>query len=109
METTQMTGLIRNTIDKFYTKDAVVVTCLDSVKKHIKILDNDLIVEPSAGNGSFISGIKLLSDNHIFYDLEPGNIDIIKQYYCCNMFIITKIPPSPPPFSKSKSSNSFTL
>ena len=81
METTQMTGLIRNTIDKFYTKDTVVVTCLDSVKKHIKILDNDLIVEPSAGNGSFISGIKSLSKHHIFYDLEPENTEIVKQDY----------------------------
>ena len=81
METTQTTGLIRNTIDKFYTKDTVVVMCLNSIKKHIKILDNDLIVEPSAGNGSFISGIKSLSKHHIFYDLEPENAEIVKQDY----------------------------
>jgi predicted RNA methylase len=55
--------------------------CLNSIKKHIKILDNDLIVEPSAGNGSFISGIKSLSNHHIFYDLEPENTEIVKQDY----------------------------
>ena len=63
METIQTTGLIRNTIDKFYTKDCIVNCCLDLVKKYVKINNDDLIIEPSAGNGSFISGIKTLSNN----------------------------------------------
>jgi len=81
METIQTTGLIRNTIDKFYTKDCIVNCCLDLVKKYVKINNNDLIIEPSAGNGSFISGIKTLSNNHLFYDLEPEHTEIIKQDY----------------------------
>ena len=81
METNQTTGLIRNTIDKFYTKDCIVNCCLDLVKKYVKINNDDLIIEPSAGNGSFISGIKTLSNNHLFYDLEPEHTEIIKQDY----------------------------
>ncbi len=81
MKTTQTKGLKRNTIDKYYTKDNIVDLCLNLVKQHIEINNNDLIIEPSAGNGSFISGIKDLSTNYIFYDLDPENIEIVKQDY----------------------------
>ena len=81
METKQTKGLKRNTIDKYYTKDIVVEMCLNLVKKYIEINTDDLIVEPSAGNGSFITGIKSLSSNFRFYDLEPDNDEIIKQDY----------------------------
>ena len=81
METKQTKGLTRNTIDKYYTKDIVVTLCLNLVKKYIEINTDDLIIEPSAGNGSFIAGIKLLTSNYKFYDLEPDNDEIIKQDY----------------------------
>jgi predicted RNA methylase len=85
METKQIKqtkGLKRNIIDKYYTKDTVVTLCLNLIKKNIQIEKNDIIIEPSAGNGSFIVGIKKLSSNHIFYDLEPeNNNEIIKQDY----------------------------
>ena len=81
MQTKQTKGLKRNTIDKYYTKDNVVELCLNNVKKYIQISLNDLIIEPSAGNGSFISGIKSITNNFKFYDLEPDNEEIIKQDY----------------------------
>ena len=81
MNTKQTKGLKRNTIDKYYTKSDVVDTCLSIVTKHISLDPSDLIIEPSAGNGAFIGGIKGLSTNHIFYDLEPENAEIIKQDY----------------------------
>lgn len=81
METNQSKGLNRNTIDKYYTKDNIVEMCLNFVKKYIEITSDDLIIEPSAGNGSFILGIKSLSNNFRFYDLEPDNNKIIKQDY----------------------------
>jgi hypothetical protein len=77
----QTKGLNRNTIDKYYTKNFVVEICLDLVRKYIKINNTDLIIEPSAGNGSFIAGIKSLSNNFIFYDLKPENEEITKQDY----------------------------
>ena len=75
----QTIGLNRDIIDKYYTKPEVVNLCLKLIKKYIQIKPDDLIIEPSAGNGSFISGIKSLSNNYIFYDLEPENPEIIKQ------------------------------
>lgn len=81
MKTKQTKGLKRNTIDKYYTKDTIVDLCINFVKKYININTDDLIVEPSAGNGSFITGIKSLSCNFRFYDLEPDNNEIIKQDY----------------------------
>jgi predicted RNA methylase len=82
METKQTKGFNRNTIDKYYTKNNVVDLCIHLVKKYIQInAENDLIIEPSAGNGSFITSIKSLTNNFKFYDLEPENEEIIKQDY----------------------------
>lgn len=79
MECKQNKGLKRNTMDKYYTKKNIVKDCIKIVKKHLNISKEDLIIEPSAGNGSFISEIKKLSDNYRFYDLYPGNKEIIEQ------------------------------
>lgn len=75
----QNRGLKRNTIDKFYTTNSLVCECIKYIKLHLKIEKEDLIIEPSAGNGSFIEGIKTLSDNNVFYDIEPEHKNIIKQ------------------------------
>lgn len=77
----QQVGLKRNTIDKFYTKQEVVTFCLNNFKKFININNDDLIIEPSAGNGAFINDIKTISINHMFYDLAPDHNDIQKQDY----------------------------
>ena len=78
---TQTKGLKRNIIDKYYTKQNVVNQCVELVKKYITILSNDLIIEPSAGNGSFIENIKTLSNNCKFYDLEPEHNEVYKQNF----------------------------
>lgn len=81
METKQIKGLNRNTIDKYYTKDIAVDMCLTLVKQYLQITPDDLIIEPSAGNGSFIRGIKSITNNYKFYDLEPENDEIVRQDY----------------------------
>jgi len=78
-ELIQDKGLKRKTIDKFYTKKSIVEQCIDLVKQHLNISKEDLIIEPSAGDGSFIEDIKTLSSNYKFYDLEPEHDEIIKQ------------------------------
>jgi len=75
----QLSGLKRNTIDKFYTKGGVVALCIAHLQKNINIDRNDLIIEPSAGNGAFIDTIKTLSDNSLFLDIEPNHNSIKKQ------------------------------
>jgi predicted RNA methylase len=81
MDIKQKKGLNRNTIDKYYTKDTIVDVCINFIKKYMELDKNDLIIEPSAGNGSFIKGIKSLTNNFIFFDIEPDNEEIIKQDY----------------------------
>jgi hypothetical protein len=92
MSIKQTTGLKRNIIDKYYTGLNAVNLCLQLVKENIVIdKENDIIIEPSAGNGSFIDGIKSLSDNYIFMDIEPeNNSEIKKQDYLT--FNLTKLP-----------------
>ena len=68
-------------LNKYYTKDTVVSQCLNLAKQYIKPSKNDLIIEPSAGNGAFIEGIKELSNHYLFYDLNPEHPEIIKQDY----------------------------
>jgi predicted RNA methylase len=75
----QEKGFKRNTIDKYYTKETIVDFCLNHVKQHVLIQPDDLIIEPSAGNGSFIKGIKQLTNHYRFYDLEPEQEEIIQQ------------------------------
>jgi len=77
----QSTGLKRITIDKYYTSKHIVNKCLELIRENNFININDLCIEPSAGNGSFICDIKSLSKNYQFYDLEPDNNEIIKQDY----------------------------
>lgn len=90
METKQTKGLNRNSIDKYYTKDIVVELCINNIKRFLQINPDDLIIEPSAGNGSFITGIKSITSNFIFYDLEPDNHQIIKQDYLLYDYRIIK-------------------
>ena len=75
------TGLKRKTTDKFYTSCLTVEKCIELIKNNINIENNDLCIEPSAGNGSFINSIKTLFKNYIFYDLEPENKEITKLDY----------------------------
>lgn len=77
---TQSKGLNRDTTDKYYTNNSIVDLCYNSIKKHTNInIDDDIVIEPSAGNGAFIDKIKLLCNNYKFYDILPDNNQIIKQ------------------------------
>ena len=81
MTAIQTTGLGRNTIDKYYTRDTVVAMCLSAVAQHIDISPGDICIEPSAGKGAFIDGIKRLFAHFRFYDIIPEHPEIICQDY----------------------------
>ena len=66
---------------KYYTVDKTVKICYNAIKNNIKIRKSDTIIEPSAGNGSFIKYIKKLSNNYKFYDIKPEHKNIIKQNF----------------------------
>lgn len=82
--------------DKYYTKKTVAKECISL----IDLSPYDLVIEPSAGNGSFSSQIKCVA-----YDIEPEGEGILKQDFfelnkpdCKCLLIIGN-----PPFGKRSS------
>jgi predicted RNA methylase len=64
-------------LDKFYTIPAIAEKCLNTIGEKYDWDKWDLVVEPSAGNGSFLS--KIPTDKKIGIDISPEHSDIIKQ------------------------------
>jgi len=64
-------------LDKFYTLPIYSKKCIDKVCELYDIEGWDLIIEPSAGNGSFLNQIP--SNKKIGIDILPEHPDIIKQ------------------------------
>lgn len=72
--------LVRNQgLDKFYTNSNYAEHCINSVFKLYNINSFDLIIEPSAGNGSFLNQLK--TNNKIGIDIFPENKGIIKMNF----------------------------
>jgi hypothetical protein len=64
-------------LDKFYTIPSYSKKCIDKMVELYDITKWDLIVEPSAGDGSFLNQIP--SSNKIGIDISPEQSNIIKQ------------------------------
>lgn len=64
-------------LDKFYTNANIVDLCLNSLNKTKNINNFELIIEPSAGNGSFF--FKLPREKTIGLDISPDHQDILKH------------------------------
>ena len=77
--------LLSNKYDQFYTKEDCSVMCLTNLKNFIDINNFDIVIEPSAGTGSFNKAFRKLFPNYqgkfISYDIDPKADDIIKQDY----------------------------
>lgn len=69
-----------NKYDKYYTNNNVVKLCYKLFNKFIKVSKNDLVIEPSAGNGAFIKYLNKYN-NKLYYDIKPEHKDIIKKNY----------------------------
>ena len=66
MNKTQQTGLVRGTTDKYYTSSNCANLCINTFKENIVITNNDILIEPSAGDGVFIELLKSLSPKCFF-------------------------------------------
>ena len=49
---------MKQNLDKFYTKPDIAEYCVKVLKDKVDIKPNDIYLEPSAGNGSFIPYLK---------------------------------------------------
>lgn len=72
------TGKNRNLIDQFYTKKEVSEKCIKLLLSTINISKKDLLIEPSAGTGSFTDYFKDNNYKIDSYDIEPKK-NYIKQ------------------------------
>ena len=69
-------------MDEYYTNPNVSKKLCFLISKKIKInFEKDLIIEPSAGNGSFIQPIKHMCQNCLFFDINPKTKEIQKKDY----------------------------
>ena len=73
-------------LDKFYTIPAISEKCLESIGSRYKWSEWGLVIETSAGNGSFLTRIP--TAKKIGIDISPEHKDIIKQDF------LTYNPPS---------------
>lgn len=67
----------RRKLEKFYTKDGVVISCMNEIKKvliELNIIPH--ILEPSAGDGAFIKGFENFT--YTAYDICPESDNIKK-------------------------------
>lgn len=75
------TGLKRNNNEQYYTKGEVAQKCIDLTNQHFPLDKFNIIIEPSAGTGSFINGLNNYTEKLISYDIDPKHDSIIKQDY----------------------------
>lgn len=66
-------------LDKFYTKPDVAARCLNRVGEKWGWREWDLVVEPSAGNGSFYTQIPVEARKKVGLDIAPEHDDVIAQ------------------------------
>jgi predicted RNA methylase len=71
------TGVREAGLDQFYTIPAIAERCIQHVGNRYRWSNWGLVVEPSAGNGSFLTRIP--TEKRIGMDLSPQHPDIIQQ------------------------------
>lgn len=64
-------------MDKFYTIPTISLKCINTIGSKYNWDKWDLVVEPSAGNGSFL--LQIPTDKKIGIDISPEHSDIIKM------------------------------
>ena len=59
-------------LQKYYTKQDRIKKCIEIIKENLDIdKENDLIIEPSAGDGRWMPHLYHLCDKVVAYDIEP--------------------------------------
>lgn len=64
-------------LDQFYTKNDIAKSCYNHVLNNFKISDFDIFLEPSAGNGVFLTLFP--EDKKMGIDIDPKDPKIIQQ------------------------------
>lgn len=67
---------IKNNLDKFYTKPEIAAQCVEYASKYFSCVNT--ILEPSAGNGSFLKSLIPYKKTIIALDIAPENTDVVQ-------------------------------
>ena len=68
---------MREHLDKYYTKSDIAKKCCSIFSNKIHVDNkNDVVIEPSAGDGSFVLPLKKMCKNRIFLDIFPEHKDV---------------------------------
>jgi hypothetical protein len=85
-------------LDKFYTLPSISKQCIDYVSEIYDFSNFNLVIEPSAGNGSFLNQIP--SEKKIGLDISPEHENIIQQDFftyspqnVCDSILVIGNPP----------------
>ena len=63
--------------DQFYTPEILSTFCLNLYSKVVTVSkSDDIIIEPAAGSGAFIPGIKALCNNTVLIDVDPKHSSV---------------------------------
>lgn len=72
-------------LSQFYTNKTVSIYCVQLVKQKLKdfINDDDVFLEPSAGQGVFVDSVNQVFPNNkiISFDIDPKREDIVKSNF----------------------------
>jgi len=70
------TGLLRKTTDEFFTNTVIALDCIKLFLQHIAPGPNDILIEPSAGAGSFSHNLQ----GHVYaFDITSRHDSIIEK------------------------------
>jgi hypothetical protein len=70
---------VSNNLTKFYTKPEIATYCVSLFQNHFNITKNDLIIEPSKENGSFLLSLNKINCKKCYLDIVPENKQVFKQ------------------------------
>jgi hypothetical protein len=59
--------------DKFYTRAGIAAECVSAFRQHVPVADSDVILEPSAGSGSFLAPLSFHANVRALDILPEGD------------------------------------
>jgi hypothetical protein len=62
-----------------FLNHAAAQSCVSDFISNVSFQESDLIIEPSAGNGSFLKPLNPIKCKKIFLDIAPKNANIKKM------------------------------
>ena len=82
-------------LDKFYTIPAISEKCLDCIGSRYNWSDWGLVIEPSAGNGSFLTRIpvdnKIGIDTIVYAKVQGNTVELSLNGYSYPAYILNDI------------------